>query len=368
MASSRTTSGEQERTRVQDDSDLLELPAIDGDDETRVDLSFEDEEIGDDSEESVGLDTSMGMEEPDDAFEDLDDVEGELASWEAADEPIEADPSLEDEDEGGWVSGSEAEDADFDDDSDESDEEFELTRDAGEEGVEERFDSESLDDAEARANEDGSWSDEMAEDLDLQEEAEVDVLAESEHPALRLERALLDVQWIEEGEAERVVKWVLGGDVVHASGPPEGPFRIRRARVSGELNTPRVMPVGEHETIFVVGGGNHVVVSVDGPGRVPLVSSDDGQTWQDVDLLRDAGAIAIADEAILYAAVFVEEIERAFVIRMPLDGQEAPAVVVDLGEPHRLGDQRVRMLKIEPRDGERELVVVSGVGVLRARI
>jgi hypothetical protein len=379
------TSADPAGTHVQDDGDFLELPAIDGDDETRVDLSFEDDEIEDDGEESVGLDTSTGMDEPDDVFDDEGEDEGELASWEASEEPVDADPSLGDEDEEGWVAGSEAEDADFDDPFDDSDEEAGLTRDAGEEGVEERFDGEVLDDAPVRANEitDG---DEMAEDLDLQGEAEIDVLPENEHPALRFPRELIEVQHLGALDAEGVIRaarekeieeasgpfsWILGGDVIRAWGPPEGPFQFHRARIEEVLNTPRVPRIGDQETVFIVGAGKHVVVSVDGPGRVPLISSDDGRTWRELDVLHDAGAIAIAGgegDAVLFAAIFVEELERAIVIRMPLDERDAPTVVIDLGKLPFRGDQRIRRLKLERQGEEMVLFVVSGIGVLRARI
>lgn len=360
------------------DDDLLELPAIDGSEGEGEDLSFVEDELDDeDHDEHVGLDASTGMDQPDDVWDesDIDEEKEDLASWESTEEPVEEDPSLADEDEGGWIAGSEAGSAEgeFDDPSGESEEEETLVRDAGEEGVEERFEADGQDDAPVSVGAGGdAHGDESAEDLDLEEEAEIEVLADFRHPALDLPRALIEVQRLD--VTERVASYpavVFGGDIVRVWGAPEGPLRILREGVGEALELPSLGRIGEDETVFVFGTGLHLIVSVDGPGRVPLASRDRGETWRELEFLRDAGPIALTgdkDDAVLYAALFIEEAGRALVIRVPLDVEGTPAVVIDIDALHARGEPRIRMLEIEQLNDERVLRVTSGVGVLRARI
>lgn len=359
------------------DDDLLELPAIDGSEGEGEDLSFVDDELDDEEGgERVGLDASVGMDEPDDVWEesDVDDEDEDLSSWESSEEPIEEDPGLGDEEEGGWVAGSEAGSADgeFDDPSSGTDEdEHTLVRDAGEEGVEERFEADGLDDAPLGGGED-RHGDESAEDLDLEEEAEIEALPEFRHPALDLPRMLIEVQRLGAAESGATrPSLVFGGDVVRVWGPPEGPLRILRAGVDEPLELPSLGPLGEDEAVFVCGMGPHLIVSVDGPGRVPLASSDHGETWRELEFLRDAGPIALTGgeaDAVLYAALFIEEVARALIIRVPLHPGGTPTAVIDSGALHLRGEPRIRMLEIERLNDERMLRVTSGVGVLRARI
>lgn len=203
-----------------DDDELPGLPSIDGDDEPAGDLGLDDaDEIDDLTGESVGLDVSTGLDDDEDFLDALGD-EGDEGAWDEREEPLGEDLELEAGEEGGWTEGSEAAeapgwDADLDGAGDEEDAGNAAARDAGEEGVEERVELLGDDDTPAGLPPvTATNDDELADDLELEGEGEIEALPggdeRPEHPALALPRASAETRWL--GPHDEAIL-AIGGDV-----------------------------------------------------------------------------------------------------------------------------------------------------------
>ncbi len=164
--------------RATDDDDLLPgLPPPDGDDEESAPLAGLDEPDEPDGDESVGLDTTVGVDADDDG---LDVDPDESATWTAdGDDTPELDDGGEDfgEEESGWT--DDAGTAVDDDDALSGDDEPELaplSADRGEEGVDEPPARNADDDDDAGddlpPNDRRDAAEDDADDLDLAEEGE----------------------------------------------------------------------------------------------------------------------------------------------------------------------------------------------------
>jgi hypothetical protein len=203
------------RPQVHDDDDLPELPEMVGDDEPGAGLDFDEPEEPE-GDESVGLDVSTGTEDDGDFLERLDEGD-EGSGWEAEEETLEEDPELDGEDEGGWTEGSEDSDVsgwDSDLDGAEDEAAAPLSRDAGEEGVEERHDASGDDDPAADLPPvPAEGEDALADDLELEDEGEIDLLPDAderaEHPALALPRAAVEALWL--GPEDEAITAIGGG-------------------------------------------------------------------------------------------------------------------------------------------------------------
>jgi hypothetical protein len=124
--------------------------------------------------------------------------------------------------------------------------------------------------------------------------------------------------------------------------------------------------------------GALVVVSFDAPTAAPWISRDAGLTWEPLRSLRGAGRLALASQdgvPVLYAACFVESLDRGRVVRCALDGRLSVEGVLDLelvravhpnaasGEAD--GDQRVHTLRVEPLRDPTRVWVGCGLGLVQ---
>lgn len=277
-----------------DDDDLPELPAIGGDEEIASDLAIDDA-IDDSDGEEIGLDAEVGVDDDDEGLDDLELDERGGEAWDAAEEPLDEDPELGGEDEGGWTEGSEAAEAPgWDTDLEGVDDEPDAAeRDQGEEGVEERFESALEDDAAIDLPAVAKGEDELADDLDLEDEAEIEGPAEDrvEHPALSLAHAEPEtVSWRWVGPEDDAIVAIGGGIAAGRT-----LYRIEGARaealddddLGGEVATSiAYVAPGATEEAWIVGlrmGG-------------ALRSSDGARFERLLALRHDAGAIDVLAE------------------------------------------------------------------------
>ncbi|AKF06963.1 hypothetical protein [Sandaracinus amylolyticus] len=280
------------RPQTADDDELPGLPDIAGDDEPAGDLGLglaDDIDEGDEGDETVGLDVSTGVEGEEDFLDALDDDDAD-ESWDAAEEPLTEDPELDEGEEGGWTEGSEAAeapgwDADLDDADLDEEREPSLVRDAGEEGVEERLDA--LDDDDAPVGLPASTpsrEDELADDLELEGEGEIDALPGAderpEHPALSLPRMPATSRWL--GPDDDAILAIGGG---LAGGRTL--YRIEGDEVS-EIDA--IGLDGDEPTSLVRTASGALLVGLQLGG---VARSTDGERFEPVEALRRGEATSV---------------------------------------------------------------------------
>jgi hypothetical protein len=124
--------------------------------------------------------------------------------------------------------------------------------------------------------------------------------------------------------------------------------------------------------------GALVVVNFDSPSAAPWMSRDAGLTWAPLRSLRGASRLALASQGgspVLYAACFVESLDRGRVVRCVLDGRLDVEGVIDLdlvcaAHPNAAsgeadGDQRVHTLRVEPLRDPSRVWVGCGLGLVQ---
>lgn len=266
---------------MREDDDAGGLPGLDGgvvegaeraDDDRGIEADV-DLDVGD--EEASSLDDAAAGDL--DAPESDEDEESESGlDWDETDgDPMEADPSLTDGDEGGWTEGSETHESDPWDEEDDDAEERDLGVDRGEEGVDEHGAS-GLDDAFLPSSE-AADLDGDADDLDVREDAAIDATG---HEADTTELPQLDLptQWLgPSGEAARTVEIGAGGVFLVAGGLLE---------VSGGALVPVTRPSIENEG---------EITSVSRRGAELAVGTNAGEVFL---LARDAASESMTRRAL----------------------------------------------------------------------
>jgi hypothetical protein len=257
------------------DDDDVGLPGLDGgvegglrsDDERLAETDVE-LDVADDAASSLD-DAAAGDLDP--AEDDDEDAADGGLDWDDGDgEPVDADPSLTEGDEGGWTEGSETSESDPWEPDERDDEEREIGVDRGEEGIDEHVPAGAIDDAWVIASRDADL-DGDADDLDVREDASIEATGH-EASALQLPRADVPTSWLgPAGEPVRAVTWAAGTVFVGAGVLLE---------LTGDVLATVPCAVHEGEVTSVVRRGAEIVVGTDAGEVLSIARDADGALAQ----------------------------------------------------------------------------------------
>lgn len=256
------------RRPLVEDDDVGGLPGLDGgvdgrgDDERWIEAEVE-LDVPDESASS--LDDSLAGD-LDSAEPGIDDEGDGGLDWDDADaEPVDADPTLAEGEEGGWTEGSETSESDPWDDEGGSDEERELGVDRGEEGIDEHVPTGALDDAELLGPRESALEGD-ADDLDVREDAALDAIGH-EVSALELPRIELPTTWLgPSAQAARTVASGAGSVLVGAGAL----FEVNDGVV---VAAPRARAQHDGDVTSLARRGPEIIVGTDA-GEVLSISRD----------------------------------------------------------------------------------------------